>query len=73
MPIDQAPVGSLLTGALALASQIVAKTRCYVACKRDTDGEYCEPTCQFGFMDTSLASINTESSVEEKDDNETRA
>ena len=73
MPIDQALVGSLLTGALALASQIVAKTRCYVACKRDTDGEYCEPTCQFGFMDTSLASMNTESSVEEKDDNETRA
>ena len=73
MPIDQALVGSLLTGALALASQIVAKTRCYVACKRDTDGEYCEPTCQSGFMDTSLASMNTESSVEEKDDNETRA
>ena len=33
MPLDQALVGSLLTGALALASQIVAKTRCYVACK----------------------------------------
>ena len=73
MPIDQALVGSLLTGALALASQIVAKTRCYVACKRDSSGEYCEPTCAFGFMDTSLASMNTESSVEEKDDNETRA
>ena len=71
--LDQALVGSLLTGALALASQIVAKTRCYVACKRDSGGEICEPTCQFGFMDTSLASMNTESSVEEKDDNETRA
>ena len=72
MPIDQALVGSLLTGALALASQIVAKTRCYVACKRDTDGEYCEPTCQFGFMDTSLAAME-KTTVEEKDDNETRA
>ena len=69
--LDQALVGSLLTGALALASQIVAKTRCYVACKRDTDGEYCEPTCQFGFMDTSLASMNkdsSESSVEGNDE-----
>ena len=69
MPIDQALVGSLLTGALALASQIVAKTRCYVACKRDTQGEICEPTCQFGFMDTSLASMErpSESTTEETD------
>ena len=67
MPIDQALVGSLLTGALALASQIVAKTRCYVACKRDTDGEYCQPTCQFGFMDTPLNSMErpSESTTEE--------
>ena len=65
--LDQALVGSLLTGVLALASQVVAKTRCYVACRRDPDGEYCEPTCQFGFMDTSLASMERppESSQEE--------
>ena len=69
MPIDQALVGSLLTGALALASQIVAKTRCYVACKRDNAGEYCEPTCAFGFMDTPLASMDRppESAIEETD------
>ena len=54
--LDQAPVGSLLTGMLALASQIVAETRCYTSCKR-VDGEYCEPTCQFGFMDTTLVSM----------------
>ena len=72
MPIDQALVGSLLTGALALASQIVAKSRCYVACKRDADGEYCEPTCQAGFMDTSLAAME-KTTVEEKDDDAPRA
>ena len=65
--LDQALVGSLLTGGLALASQIVAKIRCYTGCKRDTEGEYCEPTCQVGFMDTSLASMDRsrESSQEE--------
>lgn len=63
--LDQALIGSLLTGVLALASQVVAKTRCYVACKRDPEGEYCEPTCQFGFMDTSLAAMERESTIEE--------
>ena len=67
MPLDQALVGSLLTGVLALASQVVAKTRCYVACRRDPDGEYCEPTCQFGFLDTNLNSMERprESPIEE--------
>ena len=65
--LDQALVGSLLTGGLALASQIVAKIRCYTGCRRDPDGEFCEPTCQFGFLDTSLADMerHTESSHEE--------
>ena len=66
--IDQALIGALLTGGLALASQIVAKIKCYTACKRDPEGEFCEPTCQFGFMDTTLESLerHTESSQEEK-------
>ena len=55
--IDQAVIGGLLTGGLALASQIVAKIRCYTACKRDPEGEFCEPQCQFGFMDTTLESL----------------
>ena len=64
--LDQALVGGLLTGGLALASQIVAKIRCYTGCKRDPDGEL-EPTCQFGFLDTSLADMDRsrESSQEE--------
>ena len=67
--LDQALVGSLLTGVLALASQVVAKTRCYVACKKDANGEICEPTCAFGFMDTPLASMERppESAIEETD------
>ena len=65
--LDQALVGGLLTGGLALASQIVAKIRCYTACKRDPEGEYCEPTCHVGFMDTTLESMqrHEESSHEE--------
>ena len=62
--LDQALVGSLLTGGLALASQIVAKIRCYTGCKRDPEGEFCEPTCQFGFMDASLADMTAERSRE---------
>ena len=65
--LDQALIGSLLTGVLALASQVVAKTRCYVACKRDPEGEYCEPLIVCGFMDTPLADMDRsrESSQEE--------
>jgi hypothetical protein len=55
--IDQAVIGGLLTGGLALASQFLAKIRCYTACKRDPEGEFCEPQCQFGFMDTTLESL----------------
>ena len=65
--LDQALVGSLLTGGLALASQIVAKIRCYTGCRRDPDGEYCEPTCQFGFLDTSLADMTAPLSREALD------
>ena len=32
--LDQALVGSLVTGLMALASQIVSKARCYTACKK---------------------------------------
>ena len=60
--IDQALVGALLTGGLAIASQIVAKIRCYTGCKRDPEGQVCEPTCQISFMD---GQRHTESSHEE--------
>ena len=54
MPLDQTLVGSVVTGALAIASQCVAKLRCYTSCKRGEDGEYCEPQFFCGFMDSTL-------------------
>ena len=56
MPLDQALVGSIVTGPLALLSQIVAKMRCYTSCRRDANGEYCEPQIVCGFMDSPLTS-----------------
>ena len=56
--LDAALVGSLVTGMLALGSQIVSKMRCYVACRRDEAGEYCEPEIVCGFMDTPLTSMD---------------
>ena len=54
MPLDQALIGSGLTGILALASQCVAKLRCYTSCRRGEDGEVCEPQFFCGFMGSTL-------------------
>jgi hypothetical protein len=54
MPLDQALVGSVVTGALAIASQCVSKLRCYTSCRRGEDGEYCEPQCYLGFTESTL-------------------
>ena len=51
--LDQALVGSVVTGVLALFAQAVAKCKCYVACKKNED-EYCEPQVVCGFLDTNL-------------------
>ena len=58
MPLDAALVGSIVTGALALGSQIIAKMRCYMSCRKDANGEYCEPQVVCGFMDTPLTSMD---------------
>ena len=55
--LDQALIGSTLTGVLALLAQAVSKCKCYVACKKDGEGEYCEPQCACGFLDTHLVDI----------------
>jgi hypothetical protein len=54
MPLDQALIGSALTGILALLSQAVSKCKCHVACARDADGELCQPSCACGFLDAPL-------------------
>ena len=58
MPLDAALVGALVTGALGLGSQVVAKMRCYTSCRKNTNGEYCEPQVVCGFMDTPLTSMD---------------
>ncbi len=55
--LDQALVGATVSGILALAAQAVSKCKCYVACKKDEEGEYCEPQCACGFLDTHLVDI----------------
>ena len=55
--LDQALVGSAVTGVLALLAQTVAKIKCYVACKKDEQGEFCEPHFACGFIDSNLADI----------------
>ena len=58
MPLDQALIGSMVTGVLALLSQAVSKCKCHIACWRDESGELCEPRCQCGFLDASLLEMN---------------
>ena len=55
--LDQALIGSAVTGVLALFAQAVAKCKCYVACKKDEEGEYCEPHFACGFIDSNLVDI----------------
>ena len=58
MPLDQALIGSALTGILALVSQTINKARCYIACKRDADGQLCPPHAILcGFTDTPLSEV----------------
>ena len=58
MPLDQALVGSVVTGALALLSQAVAKCKCHVSCSKDEDDQLCRPKIQCGFLDSSLLEMS---------------
>ena len=58
MPLDQALIGSVVTGALALLSQAVAKCKCHVSCSRDEDDQLCRPKIQCGFLDSSLLEMS---------------
>ena len=55
--LDQALVGSAVTGILALFAQMIGKCKAYVACKKDEEGEYCEPRFACAFLDTTLGDI----------------
>ena len=56
--IDQAMVGSMITQVGALAALALSKCKCHVACKRDDDNEFCEPSVRCAFMDGTLASLD---------------
>ncbi len=53
--LDQALVGSVVTGVMALLAQAVAKCKCYVAYKASDD-----PQCICGFLDTALMDVEIE-------------
>ena len=54
-------IGSLTTGILALASQMINKARCYFACRRDGDGNFCPPQAVLcGFTDVTLSELQAE-------------
>ena len=56
--LDQALVGSMITQVGALAALALSKCKCHVACKRDEDNEFCEPSVRCAFMDGTLASLD---------------
>ena len=56
--LDQALVGSMITQIGALAALAISKCKCHVACKRDEDNEFCEPSVRCAFMDGTLASLD---------------
>ena len=69
--LDQALVGSLLTGVLGLVAQAISKCKCYITCKRDEDNEICEPQCTCGFLDSTLLDMKSPDNL--KDEIQSRA
>ena len=57
--LDQALVGSVVTGVLGLVAQAISKCKCYVSCKRDEDNEICAPQCTCGFLDSTLLDMKS--------------
>ena len=57
--LDQALVGSVVTGVLGLVAQAISKVKCYISCKRDEDNEICEPQCSCGFLDSTLVDMKS--------------
>ena len=53
MPLDQALIGSGLTGVLALLGAAVAKCKCFARCLPNEEND-CAPTCGCGFTDARL-------------------
>ena len=54
MPLDQALIGTALTGILALFSQALSKCKCRVVCARGKNGECAFSSGGCGFLDAPL-------------------
>jgi len=54
MPIDQALVGSALTGALGLLGAAISKCKCFVRFLQEGEDATCVPSCACGFTDSKL-------------------
>ena len=59
MPVDQALVGSGLTGLLALLGVAIAKCKCFVRCLQEGEDATCVPSCGCGFTDSKLMPDNS--------------
>ncbi len=59
MPVDQALVGSGLTGLLALLGAAIAKCICFGRCPQEGEDATCVPSCGCGFTDSKLMPDNS--------------
>ena len=67
--LDQALVGSELTGILALASQTINKARCYISFRQDEGGYFCPPQAVLcGFTEVPLSELQAEKLSDESKD-----
>ena len=65
MVIDPALVGSIVTGVMAIVSQIISKARCYTACKQGG-----MPVMICGFIETPLSEIEIDKISNDDSDEE---
>ena len=70
MPVDQALVGSGLTGLLALFGAAIAKCRCFVRCLQEGQDATCVPSCGCGFTDSKLMPDNSRLEKHELNEND---
>ena len=70
MPVDQALVGSGLTGLLALLGAAIAKCKCFVRCLQEGEDATCVPSCGCGFTDSKLMPDNLRLEKHELNEND---
>ena len=69
MPLDQAIVGSVVTGSLALLGACVSKMKCFLRLLHGDEGE-CVPSCGCGFTDSRLVPNDSRLETHEINDND---